>query len=101
MPQKKISEIYQEELERNGGDLDMVQVLSPLRAKTEAGVTALNNRLQELPIRLLLIKRSGKPSTVCSVLVIGLCRRIIQKRLLMEILEGLSRLENQKLGKWK
>lgn len=29
------------------------------------------------------------------VLVIGLCRRIIQKRLLMEILEGLSRLENQ------
>ena len=43
---EKISEIYQEELERNGGDLDMVQVLSPLRAKTEAGVTALNNRLQ-------------------------------------------------------
>lgn len=34
---QKISEIYQEELKRNGGDLDMVQVLSPLRAKTEAG----------------------------------------------------------------
>lgn len=43
---EKISEIYQEELEKNGGDLNMVQVLSPLRAKTEAGVTALNNRLQ-------------------------------------------------------
>lgn len=43
-----IADIYREELTRNGGDLDMVQVLSPLRVKTEAGVTALNNRLQEI-----------------------------------------------------
>lgn len=45
---EKIAEIYQEELIRNGGNLDMVQVLSPLRLKTEAGVAALNIRLQEI-----------------------------------------------------
>lgn len=44
----KIAEIYQEEFMKNGGDLDMVQVLSPLRVKTEAGVNALNRRLQEI-----------------------------------------------------
>lgn len=45
---EKIAEIYQDELARCGGDLDMVQVLSPLRRKTEAGVNALNRRLQEI-----------------------------------------------------
>lgn len=43
-----IAEIYREELMKSGGNLDMVQVLSPLRVKTEAGVNALNRRLQEM-----------------------------------------------------
>lgn len=45
---EKIAEIYQAELIKNGGNVDMVQVLSPLRVKTEAGVNALNRRLQEI-----------------------------------------------------
>lgn len=45
---EKIAEIYQAELIKNGGNVDMVQVLTPLRVKTAAGVNALNRRLQEI-----------------------------------------------------
>ena len=46
------------------GDLDMVQVLSSLRAKTEAGVTALNNRFQGIA-NPFAVDKEWKPSTVC------------------------------------
>lgn len=51
---ERISAIYLKELETNDSNLDMVQVLSPLRKNTEAGVIALNKRLQAIanPSRL-------------------------------------------------
>ena len=43
-----IGDLYRKELGNFGGNADMVQVLSPLRVNTEAGVNALNRRLQEI-----------------------------------------------------
>lgn len=43
-----IADLYRKELRNFGGNADMVQVLSPLRVNTEAGVNALNRRLQEI-----------------------------------------------------
>lgn len=43
-----IREIYKKELEANGNDPDKVQVLSPLKIKTQAGVIALNRVLQDI-----------------------------------------------------
>lgn len=43
-----IGEICKEELKLHEGNLDMIQVLTPLRVNTEAGVIALNSRLQEI-----------------------------------------------------
>lgn len=43
-----IASLYEKELKNFGGNGDMVQVLSPLRVNTEAGVNALNRRLQEI-----------------------------------------------------
>lgn len=43
-----IGEICRQELKLHGGNTDMVQVLSPLRVKTEAGANALNKRLQDI-----------------------------------------------------
>ena len=45
---KRIGEICKEELKLHGDNPDMVQVLTPLRVNTEAGVIALNRRLQEI-----------------------------------------------------
>ena len=45
---RRIGEIFKEELALHKGNLDMVQVLTPLRVNTEAGVLALNRRLQEI-----------------------------------------------------
>lgn len=45
---KRIGEICKEELKLHEGNPDMVQVLTPLRVNTEAGVIALNRRLQEI-----------------------------------------------------
>lgn len=45
---EEISRIYLEELTANDNNLDMVQVLTPLRKNTEAGVIALNKRLQSI-----------------------------------------------------
>ncbi|MFR9151833.1 MAG: ATP-dependent RecD-like DNA helicase [Hungatella sp.] len=45
---KRIGEICQEELKLHEDNPDMVQVLTPLRVNTEAGVIALNRRLQEI-----------------------------------------------------
>ena len=45
---RRIGEICQEELKFHNGSLDMIQVLTPLRVNTEAGVIALNRRLQEI-----------------------------------------------------
>lgn len=42
-----VEKIYLQEVAAHGNDLDAVQVLSPFRQKTEAGVGALNRRLQE------------------------------------------------------
>lgn len=43
-----IKKIYEDELLANGNDPDKVQVLSPLRFKTQAGVIALNRCLQNI-----------------------------------------------------
>ena len=45
---KRIGEICKEELKLHGNNPDMVQVLTPLRVNTEAGVIALNQKLQEI-----------------------------------------------------
>ena len=45
---KIIASLYQAELVRADGNPDMVQVLSPYRVKTEAGVNALNRMLREI-----------------------------------------------------
>lgn len=45
---KIIASLYQTELVRADGNPDMVQVLSPYRVKTEAGVNALNRMLREI-----------------------------------------------------
>lgn len=45
---KRIGEICKEELKLHEDNPDMVQVLTPLRVNTEAGVIALNRRLQEI-----------------------------------------------------
>lgn len=45
---KIIASLYQAELVRAEGNPDMVQVLSPYRVKTEAGVNALNRMLREI-----------------------------------------------------
>lgn len=45
---RRIGELFKEELALHKGNLDMVQVLTPLRVNTEAGVHALNRRLQEI-----------------------------------------------------
>ena len=45
---EKIQEIYREELAKNQNAPDRVQVLSPLRVNTEAGVNTLNRNLREL-----------------------------------------------------
>lgn len=45
---ERIGEICRQELELQGGNADLVQVLSPLRVNTEAGAIALNRRLQDM-----------------------------------------------------
>lgn len=45
---KLIEALYESELKRFDGNVDMVQVLSPLRVNTAAGVNALNERLREI-----------------------------------------------------
>lgn len=43
-----IGEICRQEIRLHEGNMDMVQVLSPLRVKTEAGANGLNKRLQDI-----------------------------------------------------
>lgn len=81
---EKIAEIYQEELERNGGDLDMVQVLSPIRVKTEAGVNALNSRLQEIANPFSVQKAEWK--TACGLFRTG--DRLMQTHNTEEVSNG-------------
>lgn len=45
---KLIEALYEAELKQFDGDVDMVQVLSPLRVNTAAGVNSLNRRLREI-----------------------------------------------------
>lgn len=45
---KLIEALYEAELKRFDGNVDMVQVLSPLRVNTAAGVNSLNGRLREI-----------------------------------------------------
>ncbi|MFR5631438.1 MAG: ATP-dependent RecD-like DNA helicase [Monoglobales bacterium] len=43
-----IADIYEKELKKAGGNVGAVQVLSPYRSKTGAGVNALNKQLREI-----------------------------------------------------
>lgn len=54
---KMIQKLYKEELEKRGGNTDVVQVLSPLRKDTEAGSDSLNAVLRDI----VNPKRRGYP----------------------------------------
>lgn len=59
-----IAGLYEKELRNFGGNADMVQVLSPLRVNTEAGVNALNRRLQEIANPAALDKREWRYGSI-------------------------------------
>lgn len=61
---ERIGEICKEELRLHGDNPDMVQVLTPLRVNTEAGVIALNRRLQEIINPPALDKEEWKTGSV-------------------------------------
>lgn len=56
----KIREIYEEELNRQGGNADVIQVLSPLRRESAAGSDALNLLLRDV----VNPKRYGFPEII-------------------------------------
>ena len=60
----KIEQIYKTELEAHKNSPDEVQVLSPLRVNTQAGVIALNKRLRETANPFAMEKSEWKTGSV-------------------------------------